>query len=546
MRKLLPYLLVLCVLHSVAQNSKIDSLRNQYYSAKGDSSKAKLSFEIAYAYIDFNLDSGLRWSTNTIELAKKHSDYKYHSLGLLVKGHCIWRKGNYLKGLEAYNESLTIAEKNKLKEEEARALIGVGTVYNYLGDYPQSLAFYRKAQAVAESSSNERILGGLYSNIAGIYNNLYDYEQALEYRKKALQSSTGVNQDRLPASLSNIGRLYADMGEYRKGLSYLFQSLKLSKTAICLQLYILENIGYTYFKLGKLDSAEFFLGKGIEGTKNCSEAIPHIDLLTSLGEVNMFSRKLDVAIQYLNEAYQMGNKLGAVRETARAAKRLSEAYEKSERYKDALEIFKKFQALSDSVYSLKKVTAFGKHEASIEFELIRKNQEMSQRLEDLKKEEAIKNEIRLRNTFIVGFLIALVFAGLFFYFYRRRKRYSIELEQLNHEVHEQKEELVQLNNTLNSLNNELEIKVGLRTQELVEANHKLKDKNIKLEEYAFFNSHKLRSPVSSILGLVQLFNNANATETERQDFVNKIKTSTDKLDAIVREIQTIVHPDDSK
>jgi tetratricopeptide (TPR) repeat protein len=544
MRQLLLYLLVFCAVHSAAQNSKIDSLSNQYYLAKTDTLKAKLSFEIAFAHIEYNLDSGLRWSANTIELAKKHSDYKYHSLGLLVKGHCTWRKGDYLKGLEAYNESLTIAEKNELKEEEARALIGVGTVYNYLGDYPQSLEFYRKAQAVAESSSNERILVGLYSNIAGIYNNLYDYEQALEYRKKALQSSTGVNQDRLPGSLSNIGRLYADMGEYRKGLSYLFQSLKLSKTATCLQLYILENIGYTYFKLGKLDSADFFLKKGIEGTKNCNELIPHIDLLTSLGEVNILSRRLDIAIQYLITAYQMGNKFGAIRETVRAANLLSEAYEKAGRYKDALDIYKKFQALSDSVYSLKKVTAFGKQEASIEFELIRKNQEMAQKLEDLKQEETINNERRLRNTFIVGFLIALTFAGLFFYFYRRRKRYSIELEQLNHEVHDQKEELVQLNNSLNSLNNELEIKVGLRTQELVEANHKLKDKNTKLEEYAFFNSHKLRSPVASILGLVQLFNQSHATDAERQDVINKIKISTDKLDDIVREIQTIVHKDD--
>jgi tetratricopeptide (TPR) repeat protein len=544
MRKLPLYLLVFCAIHSVAQSSNIDSLRNQYFSAKEDTSKAKLSFEIAYAYINYNLDSGLRWSINTIELAKKINDHKHHSLGLLVKGHCISRKGSYLNGLEVFNESLTIAEKNNLKEEEARALIGVGIVYNYLGDYPQSLEFYRKAQAVAESSSNVKILESLYSNIAGIYNNLYDYEQALEYRKKALQSSYGINQDKLHASLSNIGRLYTDMGEYKKGLSYLFQSLKLSKTATCSQLYILENIGFTYFKLGKLDSAEFFLRRGIERTKDCTDVIPHIDLLTSLGEVDMLSGKTDMAIQSLNKAYQMGTKSGAIRETVRAAKLLSEAYEKSGRYKDALGIYKKFQTLSDSVFSLKKVTAFGKQEASIEFELIRKNQEMTQKLEDIKKEEDINNAIRLRDTFIIGFLVALLFAGLFFYFYRRRKSYSIQLEQLNDEVHEQKEELVQLNNTLNSLNNELEIKVGQRTQELVEANRKLKDKNNKLEEYAFFNSHKLRSPVASILGLVQLFNQSHATDEERQDVINKIKTSTDKLDDIVREIQTIVRKDD--
>jgi signal transduction histidine kinase len=58
--------------------------------------------------------------------------------------------------------------------------------------------------------------------------------------------------------------------------------------------------------------------------------------------------------------------------------------------------------------------------------------------------------------------------------------------------------------------------------------------NQKLSEFAFVNAHKLRSPVASILGLLSLFPQASATE--RDEIFEHLKSSSESLDKIIREL----------
>ena len=63
----------------------------------------------------------------------------------------------------------------------------------------------------------------------------------------------------------------------------------------------------------------------------------------------------------------------------------------------------------------------------------------------------------------------------------------------------------------------------------------LKAQNKQLQDIAWMQSHKLRSPLASILGLVQLFPIAGSIE-ESAEIIELIKVSAEKLDNIVREI----------
>jgi signal transduction histidine kinase len=63
----------------------------------------------------------------------------------------------------------------------------------------------------------------------------------------------------------------------------------------------------------------------------------------------------------------------------------------------------------------------------------------------------------------------------------------------------------------------------------------LEKKNNALEEYAFINAHKLRSPVASILGLVNLLKKTPLTEEGKA--INKhLQQSAEELDNVVRSI----------
>lgn len=111
---------------------------------------------------------------------------------------------------------------------------------------------------------------------------------------------------------------------------------------------------------------------------------------------------------------------------------------------------------------------------------------------------------------------------------RTLQRQHDEIEKQRAEILEKSEELVVLNESLKNANAQLEEKVIARTYEL-------EIKNRKLEEYTFINAHKLRAPVATILGLIQLFDYKNILEGEK--IMAGLKKTAIELDVAIREIR---------
>jgi signal transduction histidine kinase len=126
-----------------------------------------------------------------------------------------------------------------------------------------------------------------------------------------------------------------------------------------------------------------------------------------------------------------------------------------------------------------------------------------------------------------GLLLA---ASAIFMMIQIRTRYDLTVKEIkarlalkasNEEIQAQAEEI-------RGINDNLELLVRQRTMEL-------EKKNKALEEYAFINAHKLRAPVASILGLVNLITKQPLNQ-ETRDITEHLKDSTQKLDAIVGSI----------
>jgi signal transduction histidine kinase len=126
-----------------------------------------------------------------------------------------------------------------------------------------------------------------------------------------------------------------------------------------------------------------------------------------------------------------------------------------------------------------------------------------------------------------GLLLA---ASAIFMMIQIRTRYDLTVKEIkarlalkasNEEIQAQAEEI-------RGINDNLELLVRQRTLEL-------EKKNKALEEYAFINAHKLRAPVASILGLVNLITKQPLNQ-ETRDITEHLKDSTQKLDSIVSSI----------
>ena len=103
-----------------------------------------------------------------------------------------------------------------------------------------------------------------------------------------------------------------------------------------------------------------------------------------------------------------------------------------------------------------------------------------------------------------------------------------KLEIQNEELLIANQKLIDLNEQIHLLNEALEKRVIDRTQELTERNKILSD-------YAFMNAHLLRSPVSRIIGLINLFNITD-DQNEKKIVGESLSKSAAELDEVVRSI----------
>ena len=66
--------------------------------------------------------------------------------------------------------------------------------------------------------------------------------------------------------------------------------------------------------------------------------------------------------------------------------------------------------------------------------------------------------------------------------------------------------------------------------------YKIEEQNLALREIAFIESHKIRGPVATILGLAQFFNNDDINDEVNREIMEGITTASKQLDLVIREV----------
>lgn len=83
------------------------------------------------------------------------------------------------------------------------------------------------------------------------------------------------------------------------------------------------------------------------------------------------------------------------------------------------------------------------------------------------------------------------------------------------------------------------IAVGCSARDITEQRRhlfKIEQQNSTLREIAFIESHKIRGPVATILGLEQFFNYDNLADPVNREIMEGVKTVTLELDLFIREV----------
>ena len=138
--------------------------------------------------------------------------------------------GQTAKAMEAAEQSLRLAERQKDDYGRAFALSAEGAISQGSGDYQAALDRYYRAlevvEALKESMPHPQVEGEVWSNVGEIYADLGDWEQAENAYRHALPvlqaASDGVNEieiaGRLAGAEIHAGKLDAAKGDYQAAI----------------------------------------------------------------------------------------------------------------------------------------------------------------------------------------------------------------------------------------------------------------------------------------------------------------------------------------
>src|SRR5579862_8246481 len=151
--KLLLFIFLFTAKQSNAQQSRIDSLKNELTHAKKDSAKREIFEHIAREYINASkLDSAIQIQHQALEFVKKSSLPPIFEIWELTGLSYLYMiTGNYSEAMLYADRALQLSEQIKNNQQIAYSLSNFGDDYAGIGDLRTALDYYFRAKKVLET-----------------------------------------------------------------------------------------------------------------------------------------------------------------------------------------------------------------------------------------------------------------------------------------------------------------------------------------------------------------------------------------------------------
>jgi tetratricopeptide (TPR) repeat protein len=351
-------------------------------------------------------------------------------------GDCYFLAGDYNNSMESYRSSIQLYKELKNEKEQVPLISMIGNIFFYLSNYPKAIENYHLALKISESLKDEDGLSMSYGNIANVYGAMADYHRSLDFQLKSLVIRERLHDTLgLIASLGNVGNIYGGLKDWKKALEYQQKRVKLiqiiKKPVALADTY--GALGTIYANLKEFDTALDYLKKGIEISSQEKHGMSLTTNYLNMANVYFDMKKYSKALEYAVKSESNAKEFGYRNEEKDASLVRSKAAEGLGNTAEALNAFRHYIQLRDTIFSEEKGQEIARKEMQYEFDKktatdsIRNLEEKKTTLAHIEAQNAqIKQEKTLRFGLYAGIILILVFS-LFMYnrFMITRKQKSI-------------------------------------------------------------------------------------------------------------------------
>lgn len=497
--------------HSFNSNNSSSSKTN--YASNEES---KISQVLESDQIKDSSNSPIYNGTQALIRAQRAGDKLLESEIQFELGQYFSSKGAITKALEKYRASLRI--KVDLSDSTGIAVVhdAIGNVYRYLGNFNFAVEAHLTALKYYEALNDSSGIANSLCYLGLIYRNVNDLPEALRYYEKA-EAIRRKNKDEEGISeiLSFIGTVYWYMGDYNKALDYYEQSLKLrllNSGGEAKISGILNNLGNTYRRIGEFEVAYDYYKRSLDISERISDDKLICVTLKNIGILLKEQKRYRESLKKFREANSIARKIKYNRIISEILKNQSDVYEAINKPATALELYKQYSALNDSIFSSansRKITEF------------KSRYYLESKERQINKLESEREKDYLNILLLIIGMLTILSLFIVHRFYLKIKMTRI--------LKEQQEIIIEKNIQLENLNENLVLE-----KEKAERSDKLKS------EFLAQISHEIRSPVNTIQNYTSLIelDLSHQLDNESREYFNSIHTASGRL---IRTIDLILN-----
>lgn len=351
----------------------------------------------------------LKYSGLALKEAEKAQWTEGICKSLLIRASAHMHTTELSAGKDEIQRAMTLAEQSGHKILLLKALFEMSGMYNLLGDYPKSLEYAIRAEKIAREIGDPKWKGqailrmGIIHNYAGNPDKaLKNYEEALAMAKIAKDTQTISNVLSSKAIILCLGgNCQAAVGLFQTCISL----AQASGDYPALAKYY-SNLGNTKLYLNQPQSAYEDFQTSIQIARRIGD---HVQLALSLGNTAFALNDLKnypEAITYIKRSIDTAALVGSLDDLKVGWQLLSELYAKTNQHDKAYQALLNYEKFKDSLAVDEKKSKIRNLEQKLEF---RKREEVQQ----AKNEASLQKQVWMRNVFIAGFALAVLFAFVF-------------------------------------------------------------------------------------------------------------------------------------
>lgn len=402
-------------------------------------------------------------------------------------------------------------------KESRQSLVKVDSAYFYTETalfhknhkvYDKALENVNKSISYAQKTKNTASLANGYFTLALIYIDLKKYDDAIE---KLIRSVSILNtlepNSKLALSYYNLGLCYMEKENFNRAEIYFNKANSVYESIDLLSAKYMVNLqkALLYLEKNQKNIAEKTLNDIAHLPKNKDYFDIQSEALYQLGELKAKEKTNNLALNYLDQAYQLSIENRNLEQQSKISEKLSEVYENMALTNNSLAFMKIHAKLQDSIKSISQLK-----KQNIESERV-KVDEIMRSMEKLDKEKKQQEKAskfsKLINILSIALITILSLLSLSLY----------------------------KNNIIRNRSNEL---LKEKNTELEVAKERIEKASKARAEFLSTVSHELRTPLNAINGISHILLE-DKPKTSQIEYLKSLKFSGNYLLTYINEILEI-------